>query len=334
MAPRRLPRRRSSQDNPRILEDLITGHRVAQALSVAARLGIADLLADGPRTSADLARATGTNPDALYRLLRALARKGVFDEQAGRSFALTPEGNALRADVPGSRRAQAIFSGSGYVWAAWAELSHSVETGDSAFAFVHGQSAWEYRAQHPEDSAVFDAWMTAQTRAADAAIVDGYDFGRFSHVVDVGGGQGALLEAILAANPHLHGTLFDQEHVVAAAPVHERARVVSGSFFESVPRGGDAYVLKSIVHDWADDEAVRILRAVAAALDGDARVLLVERDLGDPASAWMDLQMLVMLGGRERTPEEYAALFTAAGLEPVGFTPAGAGFCVFEARRP
>jgi hypothetical protein len=315
-----------------MLEDLITGHRVAQALSVVARLGIADLLADGPRTSDDLARTTGTNADALYRLLRALARQGVFDEQADRNFALTPAGNALRADVPASRRAQAIFAGSGYVWAAWAELMHSVETGENAFAFVHGQSAWEYRAEHPEDSAVFDAWMTAQTRAADAAIVGGYDFGRFTHVVDVGGGQGALLEAILAANPHLQGTLFDQQHVVADAPVLERARTLSGSFFESVPRGGDAYVLKSIVHDWPDDEAVRILRTVAAALDGDARVLLVERDLGDAASAWMDLQMLVMLGGRERAPEEYAALFTAAGLEPVAVTPAGAGFCVFEAR--
>jgi O-methyltransferase len=173
--------------------------------------------------------------------------------------------------------------------------------------------------------------MNAATESLNVRIVAGYDFSRFNRVVDVGGGRGALLEAIVHANPGVHGTLFDQPHVVAGVEL-DGCDVVGGSFFESVPRGGDAYVLKSVIHDWGDEESIAILRACAAALDGDACVLLVERDLGDEASAWLDLQMLVMLCGRERTEDEYAGLFRAAGLEPSGVTPVGAGLAVYEAR--
>jgi hypothetical protein len=192
-------------------------------------------------------------------------------------------------------------------------------------------SVWEYRAERPEESAIFDRWMTADTERVNNVIAGAYDFSRFAHVVDVGGGRGSLLAAIVRAHPGVHGTLFDQPHVVEDVEI-DGVDVVGGSFFDAVPLGGDAYVLKRIIHDWGDDEAVEILRTCAAALDGGARVLLIEGDIADPAASWLDLQMLVMLGGRERTEDEYAALFRAAGLEPVSTTPIGVGLSVFEAR--
>ncbi|HET9683705.1 MAG TPA: methyltransferase [Gemmatimonadaceae bacterium] len=297
-------------------------------------LGIADLLSDGPRSTNELAALTTCNPDALYRLMRALARSGVFEEQQDRRFALAPLGEPLREDHERSLRAQAIFAGSSYVWEAWAGLEHSIRSGENAFERVHGQNAWQYRAAHPHDSAVFDAWMARQTGAANDAIVGGFDFSRFAEVVDVGGGHGALLAAILEANPEAHGTLFDQEHVVAEAPRRERMRTVAGSFFESVPAGADAYVLKSVIHDWADEQALAILRTCAAALSGDARLLLVERDPDDADSAWLDLQMLVMLGGRERTADEYEQLLETVGLHYMGATKLEGGHAIYEARLP
>jgi len=313
------------------LRRAITGYQVSQALHVAAALGLADLLADGPRSSDDLAAACGAHPDSLYRLLRALASIGVVDAEPERRFALTDEGQALRSDVPGSVHAHAVFIGRAYHWNAWSQLEHSVRTGEPGFRSLYGMSVWEYRAGKPEESAIFDEWMTAITETTNEVVVRTYDFARFRHVVDVGGGRGALLAAIVRAYPGVRGTLFDQEHVVAGVEI-EGVDVVGGSFFEAVPRGGDAYVLKSVIHDWSDGEAVAILRTCAAALEGDARVLLIERDLTDPVAPWEDLQMLVKLGGRERTEEEYASLFRAAGLEPAGATPIGAGLSVFSAR--
>lgn len=313
------------------LHRAVNGYQVSQALHVAAALGIADLLAEGPRSSDDLAAACGAHPDALYRLLRALASIGVLDAEPERRFALTEVGEELRSDVPGSEHAHAVFIGRDYHWNAWSHLEQSVLTGEPAFPSLYGMSVWEYRAEHPEESAIFDRWMTANTETVNDAIAGTYDFSRFTHVVDVGGGRGSLLSAIVRAHPGVRATLFDQAHVVADVEI-DGVEVVGGSFFEAVPRGGDAYVLKWIIHDWDDDQAVAILRTCAAALDGDARVLLIERDLTVPAASWLDLQMLVMLGGRERTEEEYAALFRAAGLEPAGATPIGAGLSVFEAR--
>jgi hypothetical protein len=322
------------QDNAEILGELITGYRVSQALHVVAVLGIADLLADGPRSSDELAALTACNPDTLYRLLRALARSGVFEEQEDRQFALTPLGEPLREDHERSVRAQAIFAGSSYLWAVWAELEQAIRSGENAFESVHGQNAWQYRAEHPKDSAVFDAWMARQTGAANAAIVAGFDFSRFAHVVDVGGGYGALLAAILEANPEVRGTLFDQEHVLANAPTLERMQTVVGSFFEGVPTGADAYVLKSVIHDWADEQALAILRTCAAGLTGDARLLLIERDPDALDGAWLDLQMLVMLGGRERTASEYAQLLETVGLDYIGMTRLNSDYRVYEARLP
>jgi hypothetical protein len=308
----------------------VNGYQVSQALHVAASLGIADLLAEGSRSTDELAAACGAHPDSLFRLLRALASIGVLDAEPEGRFALTELGEELRS-LPGSEHAHAVFIGRDYHWNAWSQLEHSVRTGEPAFQALYGMSVWEYRAERPEESAIFNRWMTASTESANDAIAGTYDFSRFAHVVDVGGGRGSLLAAIVRAHPNVQATLFDQTHVVEGVQI-DGVEVVGGSFFDTVPRGGDAYVLKWIIHDWGDDEAVAILRACAAALEGDARVLLIERDLTDPAASWLDLQMLVMLGGRERTEDEYAALFRAAGLEPTSTTPIGAGLSVFEAR--
>lgn len=308
------------------LGGLLTGYRVSQALFVVAELGVADVLADGARTSEEVAEAVGADPDALYRVLRALAREGVFDEHPPRTFALTELGDELR----GPLRAQARYLGRPHQWATWGALEHSVRTGDPAFAHIHGDDPWSWRAARRDESARFDAWMTAQSGLLNDAVAAALDFSRFAHVVDVGGGHGSLLRAVLDANPSLRGTLFDQQHVVDAAPAHERMTVAAGSFFDGVPPGGDAYVLKQIVHDWPHPEAAAILRNCAAA--GARTVLLVERDLESRDSVWVDLQMLLMFGARERTADKYSRLFDAAGLEPAGATPLGNGFAVFEAR--
>src|SRR3954449_3665594 len=240
-----------THDNRTLVElnRLIGGYQAVQALHVAAVLDIAGLLSDGPRTSEELAESADAHADSLFRVLRALATIGIVEEQPGRRFAITELGAGLRDDAV---RTRLLFVGRPHHWNTWSELLHSVRTGENAFESIHGQTVWEYRSEHREESEAFDAWMTAQTHSVDGEIVSGYDFGRFAHVVDVGGGHGAFLATILAASPRTRGTLFDQEHVVARAPALERCDVVGGSFFEGVPPGADAYVLKSVIHDWRD----------------------------------------------------------------------------------
>lgn len=320
---------------------LVNGYQVTQALHVAAALGLADLLTDGPRSSDDLAAAAGAHPDALYRLLRALASVDVLREEDGRLFALTPIGDGLRSDAPQSVAGWAAFVGEPYYWQAWGALLHGVRTGENAFQHVNGVDPWTLRAREPERSASFDRAMASVSRQVAAAVIAAYDFGRFGTIVDVGGGNGAFLAAVLAAHPSTRGVLFDQPHVVSgagpllvAAGVADRCETVSGSFFDAVPAGGDAYVLKAILHDWEDDDCLRILRTCRRAMPDGAALLAVERDLGAPNAApeskFSDLNMLVAPGGRERSPEAYAALFAASGFRFVGFTPSGAPAGVFE----
>jgi hypothetical protein len=333
----------NARENTATLLRLVNGYYVSQAIHVAASLGIADLLGDGTRTSDDLAHEADADPETLYRLLRALASVGVLHEGDGRLFSLTPVGELLRSDVPGSLHGWAAYAGRPYFWAAWAELLHSVRTGENAFQHVHGQDIWSYRADRPDESALFDAAMKALTGASNAALIDAFDFSRFGTLVDVGGGNGALLASVLASNPALQGVLFDQAHVVAgadqvleAAGVADRCRIESGSFFESVPEGGDAYLLKSIVHDWEDEESSAILRVVRAAMPEGATLLVVERDLGAPnedaPTKFSDLNMLVGPGGRERTQDEYASLFESTGFRLVGATPTAGTHTVFEGK--
>lgn len=309
---------------------MIRGFQLSQAIAVAATLGIPDLLAGTARTSDELADSTGTHPATLYRLLRALAAAGILHEGENRTFATTALGDGLTA----AGADFALLVGRGYFWEAWGHLLDSVRTGENAFRLLHGESVWEYRAERPEESAIFDRVMTANTERVHGAILDAYDFGRFGVVVDVGGGRGALLRAILDRHPQLEGLLFDQPHVVSGAPAHDRLRSVGGSFFDRVPEGGDAYLLKWIVHDWEDAEAIEILRVVRRAVPADGALLVVELDLGPPNEAPLpklaDLNMLVMPGGRERTVDEYERLLEAAGFALAGVTPVAGGYQILE----
>lgn len=329
-----------SEEAPSVaLRRLIDGYKVTQAVYVAATLGIADLLADGPRGSDDLAAATGTDAGVLRRLLRALAALGVLEEHDGDAFTLTAVGDGLRSDGGEPLAGWALYSGGADAWQAWGELLYSTRTGQSAFTHVHGMNAWEYRAAHPESAAVFDRAMTDLSRRSNRSLLEAYDFGRFGNVVDIGGGRGAFLDALLEAHPHVHGVLFDLPHVIAtcedaSADVAPRRRAVAGSFFEGVPEGGEAYVLRAVLHDWADDEAVAILRTCRGAMTDDAVLLVIERDLGPanelPEAKLSDLNMLVGPGGRERAIEEYAALFERAGFRFRASTPSAFGLHVIE----
>jgi O-methyltransferase domain/Dimerisation domain len=318
------------------LRRLVNGYQVTQAIHVAAALGIADLLREGPRDSDALAGATESHAPSLHRVLRALAAVGVLHEGDDGRFALTAVGACLCSDAPEPVGGWAAFVGRPYHFEAWSALLHGVRTGESPFRSVHGTDVWDYRAAHPEEGAIFNAAMTDIMRRANAHLLAGYDFGRFATVVDVGGGRGAFLRAVLDAHPATRGILFDQPHVVAGADGGERCEVVGGSFFEAVPDGADAYLLKAVLHDWEDDDALRILARCRAASPGHGALLVVERDLGAPnedADAKLaDLNMLVGPGGRERTRDEFAALFAAGGFELVGATRSAIGLSVFEGR--
>ncbi len=321
---------------------MIFGFRISAALSVAAELGVSDLLADGPRRVAELATAVSANEDTLHRLMRALATVGVYAEQPDGSFANTPLSAELRSDSPASMRPLARTLQDPALWAAWGHLGHSVRTGENAFQALHGIDVWTHRQRQPERNAIFNDWMTAQSSLVADAVAAAYDFGGRSSVVDVGGGHGVVLEAVLARHPHLTGTVFDRPHVVATAPtsgasesVAARWSAVGGSFFEAVPPA-DAYILKSVLHDWPDEPCVEILRTCRRALNQDGVVLVVETVLGQPGheveAASSDLNMLVLPGGRERTEQEYAALFAAAGLRPTRVVRTSTRMSVLEAR--
>jgi hypothetical protein len=319
-----------------ILRRLIDGHKATQAIHAAAELGLADLLAGGARTAADLAAATETHEPSLARLLHVLATLGVLDQTTSGAFAVSEIGEGLRSDAAEPLAAWARFCGAEETQRVWGGLLHSIRTGESAFPHVHGADAWEYRAAHPEAAGRFDAAMTDLSRRTSRALLDAYDFSRFGTVVDVGGGRGALLAALLAAHPRMEGILFDLPPVVATAhAVPERWRAEAGSFFDAVPSGGDAYVLRAVLHDWPDEECVRILEVCRAAMRQGVALLVIERDLADghQETALSDLNMLVGPGGRERTAAHYRELLDRAGFDLVGVTPIGAaGLHVFEGR--
>lgn len=321
---------------------ITSGHQRARALMVAVELGIADQLRDGARTVDDLAAVTGTHAPTLYRLLRALAAIGVFEEQAGQAFALTPMSQFLRSDASVPYGNLAHFFAREYQWRAWGALEHSVRTGENAARHVLGMDVWAYREQHPEENAIFNAAMLAATRMTAALEAALYDFSSARSVVDIAGGTGAMLVEILRANPHLRGVLFDQPHVVAeagpvleAAGMAERVVVESGSFFEKVPGGHDVYVLRRILHDWMDKEALEILRCVRAAMEPSARLLVIDAVVGPPnqdaSSKFFDLLMLVSAGGRERTEPEWRALLADGGFRTESIQLAGARTSVIVA---
>jgi O-methyltransferase/methyltransferase family protein len=326
---------------PIALIQMATGYWESQAIYVAAKLGIADHLKDGPRTSFDLAQATRTHPGALRRLMRALASLGVFTEEKDDHFRLASIGNSLLSDGPGSLRSMVLTLGEEH-YQAWGSLLQSVKTGEPAFNHVYKMGLFQYLGQNPEAGAIFNDAMADITELLSFGIVLTYDFSKYSIVVDVGGGRGALINAILMMNPKLNGILFDTSHVIEEATkvrngvgLVERCAAVAGDFFKSVPRGADAYVLKNVLHDWDDERCVRILKNCCEAMTDGGRVLLVEtvlRPNGAPSfDTLQDLNMLVISGGRERTEAEYRALFDVAGLRLTQIVPTMLPLSVIEA---
>ncbi|MGH3685596.1 MAG: methyltransferase [Pseudonocardiaceae bacterium] len=315
---------------------------ILQAISVIARLGVADVLADGPLEVEEIAQRVSAHSSALYRVLRALGDVGVVTELDHRSFALTPLGAVLRSDVPGSLRGWVTMASMPFYQRPWADLYETVRTGESAFDRVHGMQLFDYLAQHPEDAAVFDIAMTSIATNETVNITKSYDFGRFGTVVDVGGGRGGLLAAILSANPHLQGVLFDAptvvaeaESVLSAAGVTDRCTVVGGNFFDSIPKGGDAYLLSNVIHDWDDDDAVKILSRCRATMADTACLLLAGLVLPEgrqqSRGKMVDVQMLVITGGHERTKTECRALLDRAGFRLTRIVPSAGMVSLVEA---
>ena len=328
-----------------VLFRIATGHWLSQALLVTARLGIADLLKDGPRCAEDLARACGADSGALLRLLRLLTSAGAFREDECGSFALTPVGELMTA-APGRALVQ-LFAGE-MVQHAWKGLLYSVQTGNPAFQHECGVGPVEYLASHPEEAANFDLAMTAATTQTALALAAAYDFPECGTIVDIGGGQGVLIAAILKANPHLRGVLFDLPRVaegargwIESAGFGDRCEVVGGDFFESAPGGGDIYLLKHIVHGWDDQRATAILTNVRRAMKPDSRLLVIEglypaRVDTSPACIGPmlnDMNMLVTNGGRQRSEAEFRGLFDAAGLRLSRIVALRAPASAIEAQR-
>jgi O-methyltransferase domain len=317
---------------------------VSAALGVVAQLGVADHLADGPRSTPDLAARTGANEDALYRVLRALATTGIFTETSSRTFALTPSGALLRSNVPGSMRDMVLWLCDSFHFRVYAEMAHSVRTGETLGDKLLGMPVFEYLQHNPELAARFNNAMTNFSAGIAPAVLEAYDFGGIDVLVDVAGGHGMLLASVLRKYPSMRGILFDVEHVIAGAKapealgVADRCDKVSGDFFKAVPRGGDAYVLKSIIHDWDDEKAGAILRNTRAALEGkpNGKVLLVEAVIkpgNEPdLSKLGDLEMMLLPGGRERTEAEFAALFARNGFQLTRVVPTRAPLWVVEAQ--
>jgi O-methyltransferase domain/Dimerisation domain len=323
---------------------MISGFWLSRALYVAAQLGFADHLHDQPRTASKLAETTGTHAASVYRVLRALASVGVFIEDEQGRFSVTPLGATLRSSVPGSQRALAISELGGEHYTAWGDVLHSVQTGSIAFDHVFGTPVWEYYAAHPEEAQVFNDSMTGLTRLVEAAVLDVYDFSPFAKIVDVGGGHGGFLAAILRANPAATGIVFDAPQVIAGAGTHlkvegvaDRCAAIGGDFFQSVPPGGNLYTLKAIIHDWDDERSLAILKNCHRAMAPGTTLSLVDAVIpagNTPAMGkFIDLIMLVMTGGRERTEEEFRNLLAAAGFTLTRIIPTRSPFSVIEAKR-
>lgn len=305
--------------------ELATGAWTTQTMYVAAKLGIADALSNGPAHAGDIAKRVGADPDAVYRLMRALASKGVLTHRSDDRFALTRIGEALRSDVADSMRDMVLFIGHRARWEDWGNLLHSVQTREPAPIKLRGMPYFDYLETDAELAKVFNDAMTATSGITNEIALSAYDFTPFKLIVDVGGGHGTLLSSILHRAPAARGVLYDLPSVVEGAyatfqtaGVADRATSAGGSFLERVPDGGDAYVLKNIIHDWDDENSTEILRNIRTAIAPNGRLLLLEMVLPERATTFigfqLDLEMLVTVGGKERTRTEYANLLARAGF--------------------
>lgn len=321
---------------------MLFGLTISRAIGVAAELSIADRVKNEPLSAEELAALSGVHAPSLYRVLRACASVGVFTEDEDRRFGLTPLAEPLLSDAPGSLRAFAVMFTTDWQYQTWAELPYSVQTGKPAFDKVFGMPMFEYFWSNPKAGREFNEAMTSNSAFASHAVVSGYDFSAASKVVDVGGGHGLLLASILEKYPHLHGVLLEVPEIAAAAHelldtygVSDRCATAGGNFFESVPAGGDVYILKHILHDWSDEQCIDILSNCRKAMAAGGRVLAVEMVLpaGNEPSVGklLDLEMLLFLPGRERTAAEYNTLFAKAGLAVQRVLPTPSPYSIIEA---
>ena len=299
---------------------LTTACWTSRSLHVVAQLGVADALGEEPQSTEALAKATGTQPQPLYRALRLLASVGIFEWKNG-AWHHTEASRLLRSDHPASLRDYVRMLGMPAFWEAFSDLDHSLRTGECAFAKRRPEGVFAYLATHPDESRIFDAAMTSKSHRDIAAILPAYDFSQFATIADIAGGRGHLLRAILKSSPKTQGILFDQRHVVAgiASENGEKLTVVAGDFFTDVMPKADAYLLMNIIHDWADAESIKILSAIRRAMPQHARVLIIETVVpptpGPHLSKEMDIIMMAIPGGMERTQEEYAELASKCGLQ-------------------
>jgi hypothetical protein len=326
---------------PAAMLELILGAWIAQGISAAAQLGVADALAGGPLGADELARRVGADTDALDRLMRALVSEGIFRRTRDGRYALNALGDTLRSDAPVSVAGMAKFVGSPQHREHWSHLADAVRTGEAVIPKLRGQATFDYIGSQPELSAIFNDAMTSVSELAIAPVTAAYDFTRFSTVADVGGGHGRLLAAVLTAAPAARGMLYDLPQVVDGAPellgrygVADRVQVLAGSFFDNVPEGADAYLLKSIIHDWPDDDAVKILRNVRAAAAPGTTLLLVETVIPEHdreyLGKWTDMEMLIGLAARERSEAEYRRLYEQAGFRLTRVVETASPFSVVE----
>ena len=324
------------------LIQMATSYWISKVLYAAAKLGLADQLAAGPRTADELAGPTRTHAPSLHRLMRTLAGLGVLTERDAQRFALTPLGEALRAGAPGSARATLLTLGSPWFVGAFENIMHSLETGGTGFEKAMGMPIFDYLGQHPEDASLFSQTMVGFHGAEPPAVAAAYDFSVFGTVVDVGGATGNMLAAILARHAGPRGVLFDRPHVVGEAPallkergIEKRVTIEAGDFFRAVPAGGDAYLLSHVVHDWNEDQCLTLLGHCRKAMKPDGRLLIVEMVLpaGDtphPGKV-LDMVMLVVPGGQERTEAEYRLLLSKAGFRLTRVVPTESAVSVVEA---
>lgn len=322
---------------------IISGFWISRAVYVLAKLGIPDLLAERPHSVEELAQLTTTHAPSLFRVLRALVSVGVIAETPEKKFVLTPLSETLRTNVPGSVRWFAISELGEEHYPAWGDLLHSVRTGEIAFDQVFGMDIWEFFRTHPENAQLFNDSMTGMTAAANEAILSRYDFSGIKKLVDIGGGHGGLITSILKANPEMKGVLFDAPVVIEgaiprlqAAGVSDRCETMPGDFFKKVPAGADAYIMKWIIHDWDDERAATILRNCRSGITGDGRLLIVDVVVPENSEPhfgkFIDLNMLVMTGGRERTEAEFAQLLTNSGFKLTRVVHTESPFSVVEGR--
>jgi hypothetical protein len=325
---------------PAQMMQFITGAWLSQLVYAAAKLGIADILKDGPKTSDQLAELTGMHAGILYRVMRSLASVGIFVETEPKLFGLTPLAECLENNNPNSVRKLAIFCGE-QTYRAWADVLYTVKTGKPAFEQIYNLPLFDYLSQNSEVKDTFNEAMTGVAISLHMSVASSYDFSSIKTLVDVGGGQGTLISSILKANPEMRGILFDLPHVVEGAEelmkqagVADRCALVGGSFFETIPEGGDAYILATVIHDWDDESSIAILKNCRRVMPANGKLLLAEMVI--PAGnepffgKFLDLNMIVMSGGQERTEAEYRKLFEAAGFTLTKIVHTNSPVCVIE----